>query len=378
MIVSKSMEITLSVIAYSICSGTLVLLNKLVLHYSGGTSFPSIIVSFQLSVTLLFIAICKYTKTLTVDDIQWIYVKPYLVYTIAFSLGVYCNMKSLSYSNVETVIVFRAMSPCVVAILDYLFLGREMPRYKSWLALFIIVAGAFGYAHHDPQFSTQGIHTYSWPFLYMLIISFEMAYGKRIIGSVDLKTLSGPVLYTNMLGIWPFFLFAYMGNEYQSFYNVIIIDQKYPSTYAILLLGMSCIAGTGIGYASWWCRDQVSATTFTLIGVMNKCLTVLINLFIWDQHASISGILSLFVCLLGGMLYEQAPMRNNVTNTTITAKEYIAKQTTLSDDVWNDHDATELPSNMSDDDHDEHEALLAITKATSGDGLMTKRSSKQQ
>lgn len=43
------------------------------------------------------------------------------IYTIAFSLGVYCKAKSLSYSNVE---MARVISPYVVAILDYLVSGR--------------------------------------------------------------------------------------------------------------------------------------------------------------------------------------------------------------------------------------------------------------
>lgn len=167
---SKS-DIVTSIIAYSFCSGTLVLLNKLTLHH---IPYPSLVVSFQLIATLIFIYTCKATKRLKVDDIQWKYVYPYLYYTVAFSLGVYCNMKSLSISNVETVIVFRAISPCLVAILDVIFLGREYPSTKSWMALGTIILGAYGYACHDTKFQTQGIYAYVWPFLYLNIISFEM------------------------------------------------------------------------------------------------------------------------------------------------------------------------------------------------------------
>lgn len=53
----------------------------------------------------------------------------------------------------------------------------------------------------------------------------------------------------------------------------------------------------------------MSATSFTIIGVMNKCLTILLNLVVWDQHAPPRGILSLLLCLAGGALYRQAPMR---------------------------------------------------------------------
>ena len=38
-------------------------------------------------------------------------------------------------------------------------------------------------------------------------------------------------------------------------------------------------------------------------------LTVLVNLLIWDRHASSYGILSLMVCLLGATAYKQAPLR---------------------------------------------------------------------
>ena len=42
---------------------------------------------------------------------------------------------------------------------------------------------------------------------------------------------------------------------------------------------------------------------------MNKCLTILLNVLVWDQHATPGGILSLFVCIAGGIIYQQAPMR---------------------------------------------------------------------
>merc|ERR1711862_985287 len=154
-----------------------------------------------------------------------------------------------------------------------------------------------------------------WPTLYLLIISFEMAYGKLIIMGVDLKTRSGPVLLTNGLAWPPMLIFAHFGKEYEQLFahlHARTTEQNdapllSPAGLSLLLLG--CIVGTGIGYTGWWCRSKVSAASYTLIGVMNKCLTVLVNLFIWDQHASSEGIFSLCLCLLGGGIYKQAPMR---------------------------------------------------------------------
>jgi hypothetical protein len=42
---------------------------------------------------------------------------------------------------------------------------------------------------------------------------------------------------------------------------------------------------------------------------MNKCFTILLNVLIWDQHATPGGIFALAVCISGGMIYQQAPMR---------------------------------------------------------------------
>jgi GDP-mannose transporter len=62
-------------------------------------------------------------------------------------------------------------------------------------------------------------------------------------------------------------------------------------------------------YTGWLCRGMVSATTFTLVGVVNKLLTVLINVMLWDKHSTPFGIASVCVCLLAGSFYQQSPRR---------------------------------------------------------------------
>jgi hypothetical protein len=120
-------------------------------------------------------------------------------------------------------------------------------------------------------------------------------------------------------------LFAFTNGEYHKFAED-RTEGKEISSAVIGFLLLGCVTGTGIGYSGWWCRDKVSATSFTLIGVMNKCLTIIVNLSIWDQHAPPGGIASLFICLVGGSLYQQAPMRE----VALSIKE-VASQ---ADDVW--------------------------------------------
>ena len=156
----------LSVLSYSFCSGSLVLVNKLILHH---LPYPSLVITVQLWAALLFIRVSAALNLLEVDPLTWKFVKPYLLYTVAFSLGVYCNMRSLAQANVETVIVFRALAPLLVSALDALCLGREWPGLRSWGALGLIVLGVYGYAATDEQFRTQGAAAYTWPTLYLLV-----------------------------------------------------------------------------------------------------------------------------------------------------------------------------------------------------------------
>jgi hypothetical protein len=142
-------------------------------------------------------------------------------------------------------------------------------------------------------------------------------------------------MYTNLLGIAPMLLFASMGSEFTKFHNDVIANKAgftLPSGSVPLML-LGCVVGTGIGYSSWWCRDKVSATSFTIVGVMNKCLTILMNYMVWDNHAKPAGIACLLLCLVGGSVYKQAPMRET--------KRHDKMATVGADDIWED-DLTEL------------------------------------
>ena len=56
---------------------------------------------------------------------------------------------------------------------------------------------------------------------------------------------------------------------------------------------------------------MVSATTYTLVGVLNKFITVLLNVILWDKHSTPAGLVGVCICLLAGVFYQQAPMRGD-------------------------------------------------------------------
>ena len=72
--------------------------------------------------------------------------------------------------------------------------------------------------------------------------------------------------------------------------------------------------------------------------VMNKCLTILLNLLIWDQHAAVGGTFCLFICIAGGMIYKQAPMRSE----TKVAKTVTADDDEFKADITTDEEMAPL------------------------------------
>jgi hypothetical protein len=57
---------------------------------------------------------------------------------------------------------------------------------------------------------------------------------------------------------------------------------------------------------------------------MCKIATVVVNCLMWDKHASMQGLAALFVCLVAGMGYQQAPLRADIA--AQRAKEHALKQ----------------------------------------------------
>jgi hypothetical protein len=59
----------------------------------------------------------------------------------------------------------------------------------------------------------------------------------------------------------------------------------------------------------------VSATAYTLLGVVCKLISVILNVVIWDKHASPRGMLWLLVCLVCSAAYKQASLRTEPAET---------------------------------------------------------------
>jgi GDP-mannose transporter len=296
----SSGEVAFAILAYSLCSSSMLIINKLAV-----TSFPmaSFVTSFQLYFCSLVVLLFNQYGCIELEDFEWSKVKPYLIYVSSFVLGLFTNMMALGHGNVETVIIFRACVPLAVAFLDWGFLGRHFPSTRSLGALVVLLIGAYGYISFDKEFKTSGWVAYTWVVLYFFVSCFSMTFGKYVMNQVPLKNMWSSVLYTNVLGLpMTLALGIYMG-EVNALRSFIFND------VAILNIVASSIVGVGISWAGFKSRSLLSATSYTVVGIMNKMMTIAVNSLMWDKHATTGGTVCLLICIAGGLMYKQAPKR---------------------------------------------------------------------
>ncbi|KAM3256883.1 hypothetical protein ACQJBY_049344 [Aegilops geniculata] len=222
---------------------------------------------------------------------------------IVFYLAIFTNTNLLVHANVDTFIVFRSLTPLLVAIADTTFRKQPCPSKLTFSSLVIILGGAVGYVITDSAFS---LTAYSWALAYLVTITAEMVYIKHIVTNLGLNTW-GFVLYNNLLSLMISPIFWFLTGEHKSVFSAVESrGEGWFQLDAFVAVALSCLFGLLISFFGFAARKAISATAFTVTGVVNKFLTVAINVTIWDKHASAFGLVSLLFTLAGGVLYQQS------------------------------------------------------------------------
>eukprot|EP00951_Prasinocladus_malaysianus_P036401 scaffold383029_cov43-Prasinocladus_malaysianus.AAC.1 len=123
------------------------------------------------------------------------------------------------------------------------------------------------YVLHDSSFD---VRAYTWVAIWLAVFTFDQVYIKYVCDTVAM-TSWGRVYYTNLLSCLPVFLLVF------AFQETDVISAREGvhewTSGAIAALVVSCIAGIAMSYSAFLLRAMVSATTFTVVGIMCKIAT---------------------------------------------------------------------------------------------------------
>lgn len=315
------------VIGYALCSSLLAIINKYAITKF---SYPGLLTALQYLTSVAGVWSLGKLGFLYHDPFNFQTAKKFAPAALVFYLAIFTNTHLLKHANVDTFIVFRSLTPLLVAIADTTFRKQPCPSKLTFLSLVIILGGALGYVVTDSGFT---LTAYSWAVAYLVTITTEMVYIKHMVTNLGLNTW-GFVLYNNLLSLIMAPVFGILTGEHLSVFKAIESrGQSWFELDAFVAVSLSCVFGLLISFFGFAARKAVSATAFTVTGVVNKFLTVAINVMIWDKHANAVGLICLLFTLAGGILYQQSV---KTKGNTPAQCEMIGKQ------GQGDNDETEL------------------------------------
>ncbi|PIA47635.1 hypothetical protein AQUCO_01400332v1 [Aquilegia coerulea] len=264
--------------------------------------YPGALTALQYFTSAAGVLVCGKLKVLEHDSLDLLTMWRFLPAAIIFYLSLFTNSELLLHANVDTFIVFRSAVPIFVAIGEVLYLHQPWPSFRTWISLSTIFAGSVLYVLTDYQFT---LTAYTWAVAYLISMTVDFVYIKHVVTTVGLNTW-GLVLYNNLEALLLFPLELLIMGELKKIKHEITDESDWHSFAVVLPVGLSCLFGLAISFFGFSCRRALSATGFTVLGIVNKLLTVVINLIIWDKHSTVVGTLGLLICMAGGVMYQQS------------------------------------------------------------------------
>lgn len=271
----------------------MVVTNKLVLDR---LRFPLTLTTCQLSAA--FVITCP---KLLLTGFSKVSLRDVLLYALEaslFALSLYANLQALMRTGVGTVIVGRSAVPLITFIFEAMLAAevRFRTMIRSVLSLIGVITFSTLYAATDGRVHMKSRIDAFWLTFWIFLVACQMIFGKWLISTVPLGRWER-VFYTNSCAL-PFML-ALSQKELVEIYRT----RSLISSSTVGLVLISCFVGIGISYSSWRLRELVSPTTFGLVGVVNKMVTVCVSALIWPESFSLQGIVAITGCVLSALLY---------------------------------------------------------------------------
>jgi len=293
---------------YAVCSALLVVINKWALVWF---PFGATLTAIQFATAALTVKLLGCFGIVEVDPLEYGKVMAFLPAVVLFYISIASNLKLLEHGNVDTFIVVRSCTPLATLGMDILITGAAIPSGKSVATLVLIILGAIGYVITD-----EGVKwsAYMWSLLYLVAMTVDQVFIKKIVMNVKLSRW-GLVYYNNIIAVCMMPFGSMATGEAQRLMDQVNTGAIWKLTQqeSLLPVLVSCAFGVGISYYGLNARKALTATAFTVLGVVCKFGTVLINTLVWTRHAPPLGIACVCVCILGGILYQQVEKEKVLT-----------------------------------------------------------------
>ena len=286
-------EVAFSLVGYSTCSISMILLNKLVIDtykidYPMGLLFMQNFCAWMLVVVLKRVGLVHY------PDFDLKVVKRWLPLTILFVAMLYTSMKSLKIMSVAVQTILKNIAIVLTAFGDQYLFNKRVTK-EMYVSFSLMVLGSYLGSVGDRWVTSWGLF---WTFCNIFSTVAYVLYMKDLLSDVSREIgRYGPVFYNNLLSL-PF-IFPSCVMTLPDMIDTI----SHSSIGATVCLGLMVVVGSVMTFASFWCMKVTSPTTYSVTGALNKIPLALLGIFIFGHVPSGIGWLGIAVALCGGVWY---------------------------------------------------------------------------
>ncbi|GJQ10276.1 hypothetical protein GpartN1_g2067.t1 [Galdieria partita] len=255
----------------------------------------TVLVSSQLSITILLLSILRKTQLISIDDFQWDLFVACWPLSLSYYLMLVTSMVGLRDTNLVIYNTLRRTTVFFVLVLEKVILGKK----ASWgvvASVMVLLSGTMVAALFDMSFSTYG---YFMVFLANLTTAVYLVLIRYTRDRTNLDNFG--ILYYCSVSCLPLFLFT--GVLDGSLRRLFIHAPHYELSFWIFFI-LACSFGFIINHSIYYNTTTNSALTQN-ISAQVKDLVLLVSsyYFFHPQKSSVWGHMGVATSFIGGLLY---------------------------------------------------------------------------
>jgi GDP-mannose transporter len=358
---SMKKQSIISSCAFIVCSTAMVMCNKgLASVFPESSAFPTLLVAWQCLISILLCLIGSRLGHFTFDAWSLETTTRYLPVSCIFVAMVFSSFMALAHLTVPTVTVVKNLTNILIVLGDWYAFGNQ-PTSMVYLSFGFMVMGAAAPVFNDLSFSVVG---YGWMTVncfstaaYVLALRWisvkspppratkrrgsngnsgmppavsggrplsatlktrataAAGGGIGVGGAKDAPKTNSPslatnsrfevVLYNNSLAAPMLLCLAFSMGEMGTFLDA---QASINSLNFGVLVVTSGAAGFFLNVAALWCLGSVSATTYAIVGSLNKVPIIVLGHIVYGDLVTTEGAGFVALAVAGALLYSLAKL----------------------------------------------------------------------
>lgn len=290
-----------SCLMYVVCSTSMVLLNKWLASSLDVQAHISLLVMQNAIATFLVatmraLGLAQFPPFDFRIALQWLPVDMFFVIMLSTSF------EAMRFLSVPMITVFKQLANLLTVGGEFLFFGKSV-THGVWLSFAVMIFGAMLAAANDLAFTSAG---YAWQVTNCFATSGYVLYLKFATQSIELSKI-GMVFYNNLLSIPLLGIIAVAHNEPAALMDA--HEKGAINLNFFIVNGFAGSLGLLLNVSSVWCVSATSATTYAVIGALNKIPSTILGFLLFDTVITREMATYICISLIGGFMYSYEKLK---------------------------------------------------------------------